>query len=138
MADHLTAEQRFKAMSRVKHRDGPLEVAVRSALHVKGYRFRKHVRNLPGSPDIVFSKNKLAVFIDGDFWHGYRYPKWRHKLSKFWQDKIETNRRRDKRNFQKLRRMGWKVIRIWEHQIKTDLEGVVNKITNAMNSNECK
>jgi DNA mismatch endonuclease, patch repair protein len=128
MADHLTPEQRSRAMSLVKLQDGSLEKAVRSELHRRGYRFRKHVKDLPGKPDAVFPKQKVAVFIDGDFWHGYRFPAWEHKLQPFWKDKIRTNRQRDQRNFRKLRQMGWQVIRVWQHEIKQDLESVVNRI----------
>lgn len=132
MADHLTREQRFRAMSRVKLRDGSLEMAIRSRLHKRGYRFRKHVRALPGSPDAVFPKEKVAVFIDGDFWHGYRLPAWEHKLKDFWKQKIRENRRRDQKNFRKLRRMGWQVIRIWQHEIVTGADLCVDKVTSTV------
>jgi DNA mismatch endonuclease (patch repair protein) len=132
MTDHLTPEQRFRAMSRVKLKDGSLEMIVRSELHKRGYRFKKHVKTLPGSPDAVFPKEKIAVFIDGDFWHGYRLPEWEHKLKDFWKNKIWENRRRDQKNFRKLRRMGWHVIRIWQHEIKRDLESCVAKIVSAV------
>src|SRR5256884_8348670 len=122
MPDPRTPEQRFRAMSNVKLRDGSLEVVIRSELHRRGYRFRKHVKSLPGSPDAVFAKEKIAVFIDGDFWHGYRLSTWEHKLNDFWKQKIRTNRERDRKNFRRLRRMGWRVIRIWQHQILNDRE----------------
>jgi DNA mismatch endonuclease (patch repair protein) len=119
-------------MSRVKGKDTRLEKVVRSELHKRGYRFRKHVKNLPGKPDIVFVNKKVAVFLDGDFWHGYRFSQWEHTLSKFWRNKIGETRKRDQRNFAKLRRMGWRVIRIWEHSIEKDLEGAVGKICEAL------
>ena len=83
MPGHLTREQRFRAMSRVKLKDGSLEIAIRSELHKRGYRFRKHVKALPGNPDAVFPREKVAVFINGDFWHGYRLPTWEHKAQGF-------------------------------------------------------
>ena len=132
MVDHLTPEQRFRAMSRVKLKDGPLETIIRSELHRRGYRFRKHVKSLPGSPDAVFPKEKIAIFIDGDFWHGYRFPEWEHKLKDFWKEKIRQNRERDQKNFRKLRKMGWKVIRIWQHEIKRDPASCINKIISAI------
>jgi DNA mismatch endonuclease (patch repair protein) len=132
MVDHLTPEQRFRAMSRVKLKDGSLEVIIRSELHKRGYRFRKHVKTLPGSPDAVFPKEKVAVFIDGDFWHGYRLPTWEHKLKEFWREKIRENRRRDQKNFRKLRRQGWRVIRVWQHEIKADPESCLIKIISAV------
>ena len=130
--DNLTAEQRRYCMSQVKGKDTGLEKAVRSELHKRGLRFRKHTGKLPGKPDIVFVKAKVVVFLDGDFWHGYRFPQWERKLSKFWRKKIGETRKRDQRNFAKLRRMGWRVIRIWEHSIEKDLDGVVKKICYAL------
>ena len=128
MTDHLTPEQRRRAMINVKLTDGSLEMAVRSELHRRGYRFRKHVRGLPGTPDLVFSREKVAVFIDGDFWHGYRLPTWESKLSDFWRNKLRTNRRRDQRNFRKLRSSGWQVIRIWQHEIKQNLDACIERV----------
>lgn len=115
-------------MSRVKSKDTEIETTVRSALFRQGLRFRKHVPGLPGKPDIVFFSERLAIFIDGDFWHGYRFPAWRDALPVFWCKKISTNRDRDRRNFAKLRRMGWRVLRIWQHEIERDLAACINKI----------
>ncbi|MHB8782128.1 MAG: very short patch repair endonuclease [Desulfobacteria bacterium] len=128
MADNLTPEQRSYCMSRVKGRDTGLEKAVRSAIHKRGLRFRKHSRNLPGRPDVVFIGAKLAVFIDGDFWHGYRFPAWVDSLPPFWREKIRKNRERDQRNFARLRKMGWRVLRVWQHQLKSDLTGCILRI----------
>ena len=127
--DNLTPTQRRRAMSNVPSKDTSLERMVRSALHQRGLRFRKHVSDLPGSPDIVFARARVAVFIDGDFWHGYRLPAWQDKLTPYWREKIERNRRRDVRNHRRLRRMGWKVVRIWGHDVRRDLDGVVLRIS---------
>jgi DNA mismatch endonuclease (patch repair protein) len=137
MPDNLTPEQRTYCMSRVKGRDTGLEKMVRSELHKRGLRFRKHPGELPGKPDIVFRRQKVAVFLDGDFWHGYRFPIWRKKVPKFWQEKIGKTRHRDRRNFAKLRRMGWVVLRIWEHSIEQDLETVVSKIYRIVSKRHC-
>lgn len=128
MADNLTKKQRSYCMSRVKSRDTALETNVRTELFRRGFRFRKHVATLPGKPDIVFTSAKLAIFLDGDFWHGYRFPVWRSSLPNFWRDKIEKNRDRDRRNFAKLRRMGWLVLRIWQHDIEHNLQRCANKV----------
>ena len=128
MTDNLTPEQRRYCMSRVRGKDTAPERVVRSELHRRGLRFKKHVKQLPGKPDIVFSKRKVAVFVDGDFWHGYRFPAWQETLSAFWSDKIGKTRKRDRRNFGKLRRMGWRVVRIWQHQMERDLDGVTEEI----------
>jgi DNA mismatch endonuclease (patch repair protein) len=81
---------------------------------------------------MVFSPARVVVFIDGDFWHGWRFPTWCRRLSPFWKAKIERNRKRDLRNFGKLRRAGWKVVRIWEHQVATDPEACVDRIGQAL------
>ena len=101
--DNLTKKQRSYCMSRVKGKDTGIEKAVRSSLHNRGFRFRKHVKDLPGKPDVVFKREKVAVFIDGDFWHGYRFPVWEHKVSDFWKNKIASNRKRDIKNHSKLK-----------------------------------
>jgi DNA mismatch endonuclease (patch repair protein) len=132
VADNLTPKQRSFAMSRVKGKETGLERKVRSELFRRGLRFRKNAQNLPGKPDITFNRLKVAVFLDGDFWHGYRFPSWSHTQSSFWQDKIGKTRLRDRRNFAKLRKMGWKVIRIWQHQIEKDFEGSIQKIVCAV------
>lgn len=124
-------------MSRVKGKDTGPEKLVRSELHKRGLRFRKHVKELPGKPDIVFTKVRVAVFIDGDFWHGYRFPTWEHKLSPFWKHKIAKTRERDRRNFAKLRRMGWHVIRVWEHSIERDFDSVILRIYDCVKHRNC-
>lgn len=128
MADNLTAAQRRYCMSRVGTKGTDLEKLVGSELRRRNLRFYKNVGTLPGKPDIVFSDAKVAVFIDGDFWHGYRFPSWEKKLTKFWREKIRRNRERDRRNFAELRKMGWHVIRLWQHSIKSDLSSSVEKI----------
>ena len=128
MADNLTPEQRRKTMQAVKSRGTSLEKLVSSALHKRGLRYRRCVATLPGKPDFVFTKAKLVVFVDGDFWHGWRFPEWKEKLQPYWQAKIERNRRRDQYNFQRLRRAGWTVLRFWSHQIESRLEAVVDQI----------
>lgn len=87
-----------------------------------------HARDLPGRPDVVLRERRIAIFVDGDFWHGWRFPVWRHKLAPFWETKIEANRARDGRNHARLRRAGWRVVRIWEHQIERCPEAVRERI----------
>lgn len=114
----MTRVQRSRAMSRVKLKNGPLEKLVQRELRVMGVRYRCNNRSLSGSPDIVLTRHRVAIFVDGDFWHGWRLPTWEHKLSPFWRDKLRANRARDQRNFRRLKRLGWIVCRIWEHQAK--------------------
>ena len=128
MPDNLTASQRSLCMSRVRNKDTSLESLIRGDLHRRGLRFRKHVRTLPGTPDVVFPRHRVAILIEGDFWHGWRFPSWRHRVSPFWQFKIEKNRRRDQSNVRKLRAMGWTVLRLWQHQIERDFDAVIRRI----------
>lgn len=132
MTDNLTHQQRKYCMSQVKGKDTGLEKTIRSELQRRGYRFRKHLGSLPGKPDIVFPRKKVAVFIDGDFWHGYRFTTWKDALSPFWQEKISNTRLRDQRNFRKLRKDGWTVIRIWQHQIKRNSEACIDRIISCL------
>jgi DNA mismatch endonuclease (patch repair protein) len=82
--------------------------------------FQCHDPELPGRPDFSFHELRLAVFVDGDFWHGWRFPVWASNLSPQWRDKISGNRDRDARCHRRLRARGWRVLRIWEHQIERD------------------
>lgn len=118
MADNLTPEQRSYMMSRVRSKDTRPELIVRRLVHARGLRFRKHCRDLPGCPDLVFVSARVVVFVDGDYWHGWRFPQWRAKLAPYWRLKIEGNRRRDQLNFRRLRQLGWTVLRLWEHQVE--------------------
>jgi DNA mismatch endonuclease (patch repair protein) len=126
--DIMSAEKRSAVMARIKGKDTGPERAVAGALHARGWEFETHARDLPGRPDVLFRSAGVAVFVDGDFWHGWRFPQWQDKLSEKWEAKIEANRRRDARNFRRLRRMGWRVVRIWEHQVAQDLQACIARI----------
>ncbi len=132
MPDNLTPEQRRYCMSRIKGKDTRLEIRVRSELHKRGFRFRKHLKELPGKPDIVFTKDKVAVFIDGDFWHGYEFPTWENKVSDFWKRKISKTRERDAKNHSCLREMGWTVVRLWQHDLERDFENSIKRIVSTL------
>jgi len=118
-------------MSRIKGKNTGPERIIFAQLRKHGVYFARHAKDLPGCPDIVFRRGKLAVFVDGDFWHGWRFPLWQHKLSENWRRKIAATRERDNRNFRKLRRLGWVVMRIWEHQIMRSPENCVERILSA-------
>src|SRR5260370_39098780 len=127
--DTVSPVVRSRMMAAVKSKNTSLEKIVFSALRKRGVRFRRHYKQLPGTPDVAFPQARKAIFIDGDFWHGYRYPAWKSKISsKFCPQKIEANRLRDRRNFRKLRRLGWKVMRIWEHNIKKSPAATFQKV----------
>jgi DNA mismatch endonuclease (patch repair protein) len=128
MADNMTVAQRSLTMSRRRSRDTLPELTVRRLCHALGLRYRKHVGSLPGRPDLVFSRARVAVFVDGDFWHGRRFSQWNGKLAPYWSKKIERNIRRDARSFRQLRRMGWTVIRLWEHDIYADPVTCIDRV----------
>lgn len=109
------------------------ELLLRSELWRRGLRFRKNVKSLPGKPDIVFNKTKIAVFCDGDFWHGRNWESRKERLkagsnSEYWIAKIEANIERDIRNSALLESLGWLVIRIWETDIKKALHAIADNI----------
>ena len=122
MADVMTPEQRSRCMAAIKGKDTKPEMIVRKYLFSRGLRYRVNNRKLPGSPDIVLKKYKTVVFIDGCFWHGHEGCKY-YRLPKtnvdFWRHKIAMNIARDYANSVDLRLAGWKVIRVWECDIKT-------------------
>jgi len=128
MTDNLTRVQRSYMMSRVRSKDTKPELMVRKLSHAQGLRFRKHCPWLPGRPDLTFVTTKVTVFVDGDYWHGWRFPAWKDKMSLYWKQKIEGNRKRDQSNFRKLRRDGWLVIRLWEHEVERDAESCISRI----------
>lgn len=128
MPDNLSAEDRRKAMRAVKGSNTSLERTVEAAFRERGWACERHVADLPGKPDFVFVGARLVVFVDGDFWHGWRFPLWRAKLTPYWERKIERTRRRDRSHFRRLRRMGWRVLRLWGHQVEKDLPGAVRRV----------
>jgi DNA mismatch endonuclease (patch repair protein) len=120
-------------MSRIRSKNTRVELILRRLLFRMGLRFRVHVPHLPGKPDIVFSRAKVAVFVDGDFWHGWKFDQWAHKLAPQWQAKIERNRTRDAAANEALRAGGWRVIRIWEHDLEAHPDRCANRVLRALN-----
>lgn len=135
MSDVMTPEQRSRCMAAIKDKDTKPEILVRKFLFSKGLRYRLNNRKLPGSPDIVLKKYKTVIFVDGCFWHGhegckyFRLPK---SNTSFWETKITRNIERDKETTQALTALGWKVIRIWECELrnKSNREAALNKLLN--------
>jgi len=116
MADKLTAEQRHRCMSMVKSKGSHPEMIIRKGLHNLGLRFRLHNRQLPGTPDLIFSKHKTVLFVHGCFWHKHNCDKFSMPSTRkeFWEEKLSKNKLRDTENVAQLRRMNWKVIIVWE------------------------
>ena len=132
MADVLTPGQRRKNMQHIKSNDTKIEVLLRKALWQKGYRYRKNYKELPGKPDIVLTKYKIAIFCDGEFFHGKDWevlkPRLKKNNSEFWINKISRNIERDDEINKKLLFMGWTVIRFWGNEIKKNVNECIQVI----------
>ena len=131
MSDKLTPERRSWNMSRIKGKDTKIEVEVRKYLFSKGYRFRKNDKRYPGKPDIVLPKYHVAIFVHGCFWHRHEgckdatTPKTR---TEFWLEKFDKNVKNDQIKQEKLRELGWKVIVIWECELKRSFQETMDKV----------
>lgn len=118
-------------MSKISSKNTKAELVVFKELRKRKIKFRKHYKKAVGCPDIAIPDKKIAVFIDGDFWHGRNFAKTKKRLPKeYWQEKIASNIARDKRNRARLRRQGWKVLRIWESDIRKSPENIFIKTIN--------
>lgn len=129
--EKISKEKRRRIMQSIRGKDTKIEVTLRKELWDRGYRYRKNHKALPGKPDIVFLGKKIAIFCDGDFWHGKDWEKNRHRIksnSDFWVSKIERNIQRDSEVDSALREMGWKVLRFWESEINENLDLCVKRI----------
>ena len=130
--DVHTKKQRSFNMSRIRGKDTKPEMVVRSMVHRMGFRYRLHQKNLPGKPDIVLTRHRKIIMVHGCFWHMHncRYGRVVPKTNaKFWQEKRAATVARDKRNLRQLRKDGWKVLTIWECQIKKS-KALINRIVN--------
>jgi len=139
--DKLTPEQRRKNMQAVKAQGSVIEITLAKALWIKGYRYRKNNKSVFGKPDLTFKQLKIAIFIDGEFWHGknWRNRKHDHKSNQaFWHKKIERNIQRDKEVNSQLLKDGWKVLRFWGSDIKQNLQSCIIKIEETINETKRK
>ena len=120
LMDIVDSKTRSKMMSGIKSINTKPEMQIRSELHRRGMRFRIHVKNLPGSPDLVLHKHKVTIFVHGCFWHGHRCHLFKIPSTRrnFWMDKIKTNQKRDERNIGALQQAGWRTYIIWECAIR--------------------
>lgn len=131
--DRLTKEQRHRNMSNIKNKDTGIEVKLRKELWKRGYRYKKNDSQLPGKPDIVLSKYKIAIFCDSEFFHGKDWEVLKPQLERgknagFWIDKISRNRQRDDEINKQLLYMGWTVIRFWGKDISKNVDGCIKVI----------
>ena len=131
--DNLTKEQRRKNMQHIRAKDTSIEVKLRKALWLKGYRYRKNYDVLPGKPDIVLTKYKIAIFCDSEFFHGKDWEVLKPRLEKgnnsqYWISKISRNRERDDEINKRLLFEGWTVIRFWGKEIQNNVDECVRVI----------
>lgn len=135
--DNLTPDQRHKNMQNIKSKDTSIEIKLRQALWHKGYRYRKNYKDLPGTPDIVLTKQKIAIFCDSEFFHGKDWEILKPRLEKsknkeFWQKKIARNMERDDETNKRLLFLGWTVIRFWGKDILKNTDECVRVIEEAI------
>ena len=131
MADNHSKEVRSMNMSRIRSTNSKPEEIVRKYLFSKGFRYRKNVKKLPGCPDIVLSKYKTVIFVNGCFWHKHDCPRfvWPSSNQEYWKPKILRNVERDKNNCRELSSKGWNVITIWECELKKKVfEGTMERV----------
>ncbi|NMH86974.1 very short patch repair endonuclease [Flavivirga algicola] len=126
-----TTKKRSKMMSKIRGKNTKPEMRFRKALWKEGVRYRVNSKQLPGQPDISIKKYKLAIFIDGEYWHGYNWDERKGKLKTnrdFWIPKIERNMQRDREVNAQLRDMGYTIFRFWAHEIKNNLKTCINDV----------
>jgi len=127
--DRLTKEQRSWTMSRIRSSKTGFEKKIFSELRKRVVYFKTHYSGVIGKPDIAVPSRKKVVFLHSDFWHGWQFPRWKSILpNNFWKNKINQNRKRDMKVKRVLRRAGWNVLVIWEHQIKKDFDSAIGKL----------
>lgn len=132
-----TTKERSDLMRKIKAKNTTPEIVLRKTLWNEGIRYRKENKEIIGNPDISLKKYKIAIFIDGEFWHGYNWQEKKEKIKsnrEYWIRKIESNIARDKKNNQMLYEQNWIVLRFWEHEIKKELNKCIDKIKNAIAS----
>ena len=128
--DKLSKEDRSVLMSKIKSRGTKFEENfIKELKKLTRKKFRLNATNIKGKPDIVFDKDKICIFLDSDFWHGWQYPRWKHLLKNdFWKTKIQNNRKRDKKTTACLKRQNWKVVRVWEHNLPQCKKEIIKQI----------
>lgn len=133
--DKLTTAQRHKVMSHIKSKDTSIEITLRKALWRSGIRYRKNYKPLPGTPDIVLTKYKIAIFCDSEFFHGFQWEEKKRHLDhnrEYWIKKIDRNIARDLKTDKTLAYEGWRVIHFWGHEILQDTNACVDIIKDAI------
>lgn len=137
-----TTKYRSKMMSKIRSTGGKAETILGKAIWHKGIRYFRNYKKLPGKPDLAITKYKVAVFVDGEYWHGYNFDEIKsgkrvHRNRDYWLHKISYNMDHDKKVNAALKSQGWTVLRFWErHQVLKDLDGCVDQIVSAVNKKQ--
>ena len=133
MVDFFSKEKRSYIMSRIRSTNTRQEIELRKALRARGLVGYRIYKKLPGKPDVVFSKSRVVIFLDGDFWHGYNWKVLgRAPPRKYWRRKIERTIERDKEYTTILEHDGWKVLRFWEHDVRRNMKKCIKRIEIAL------
>jgi len=132
MADTVSKKRRSEIMSHIRSKNTSIELLVRKQLFALGLRYRINYKQLPGKPDIVFTKKKVAIFINGCFWHGHetgcRYSHISQSQKEYWTSKIKRTKKRDQEHIDILQEEGWRVLVVWECEIRKDIHEVIKRI----------
>ena len=135
MTDIVSPEKRSRMMSGIKGKNTKPEMIIRKGLYARGFRYRLHVKQLPGKPDLVLHKYKAVIFVNGCFWHKHdcRLFKWPKSNTDFWREKLTANEQRDKKYYRELSESGWRIMTVWECALKgrkeTDREKVLDNLS---------
>lgn len=136
MADTVSKDRRSEIMSHIRCKNTSIELLVRKQLYAQGYRYRINYKGLPGKPDIVFIKKKIAIFIHGCFWHGHdigcRYSHIAKTQTEYWEAKIAQTKKRDNEHQESLENCGWIVLTVWECDIRKDFDNTIMRISDVI------
>jgi DNA mismatch endonuclease, patch repair protein len=133
MTDFLSKETRSRVMARIRSKNTKPELALRRSLYARGVRgWRCHAKRVPGKPDLAFTRWRVAVFVDGCFWHGHPDFFTPGKSGAYWDAKIERTRERDRIANEALAEAGWRVLRFWDFEIEDDLDGCAARVLDAL------
>lgn len=136
-----TTDERSELMKKIHSTETKAEIALRKALWCQGIRYRKNYVKLPGKPDIAITSMKIAIFVDGEFWHGYNWAEKKQRIKPnrdYWIPKIEKTIARDEKNNIAIENMGWQVLRFWENDVKRHLQKCIDTVLMIVNSVNAK
>lgn len=135
MADRFSKEKRSWVMSRIRSKNTSIDLKMKDLLSAMKCNFIMYPK-MYGNPDFILEDKKIAIFCDGDFWHGYKYSEKKKPTNIYWKNKIETNMKRDKKISRTLRNQGWSVLRFWEHDLNKRNDVCINKILNKIHERQ--